>query len=466
VFNQGYYPTPGSLAIKMACMIDANFSRLILEPSAGKGDLVEAVRNKFSQYGQKIDCIELDGTLQATLSGKGFDVIDSDFMAYQPTKQYDTIIMNPPFSAGVAHVLKAFDIVYNGDVIAIVNAESIKNPCYQDRVLLNKLIHDNGTVEFIENAFVDADRKTGVEIALIHLKKRNSVNSYFDGLAESEINETEHEAGQQIAIPEAKIKNMVTAYNKAIDCKRKAAVNHAEADYYTSLILGDGTDKTDSVKASLNEFIDQLRQGAWRGVINLADFDKYATESVRKGLHSNNELTSKLEFTESNINQFLKNLVMNFDSIIEQCLLDVFDQMTRYNKDNRVYIEGWKSNDYFFINKRIVLPNMTEVKWAGGIEIHYAAKNKIRDIERVMSHLSGLQKYNSIIDIAESEECLSGIKLESTFFDVRFYKKGTAHFYFKDLKLLERFNLTVGRLRGWLPKQDKQVPEEFWLMNK
>lgn len=239
----------------------------------------------------------------------------------------------------------------------------------------------------------------------------------------------------------------------------------AEADYYANLILGNGTDKTDSVKASLNEFIDNLRQGAWRDVINLADFDKYATESVRAGLHSNNEITSTLEFTESNVNRFLKNLVMNFDGIIEQCLLDVFDQMTRYDKDNRVHIEGWKSNDYFFIKKRIVLPYMTEFKWCGGIAIHYQAKSKIRDIERVMSHLSGLVEYDSIIDMAEQYECLSGVKLDSTFFEVRFYKKGTAHFYFKDLKLLERFNLTVGRLRGRLPKQDKQVPEQFWLMN-
>ena len=158
-------------------------------------------------------------------------------------------------------------------------------------------------------------------------------------------------------------------------------------------------------------------------------------------------------------------MAANFDHIINDCILDVFDQLTKYHKENRVYIEGWKSNDYFFINKRVVLPHMTGFKSSGGLEIHYSAKNKIRDIERVMSHLSGLREYDSIIDIAAQNECLSNFKFESTFFDVRFYKKGTAHFYFKDLKLLERFNLTVGRQRGWLPKQDDKVPEKFWLMN-
>ena len=87
-------------------------------------------------------------------------------------------------------------------------------------------------------------------------------------------------------------------------------------------------------------------------------------------------------------------------------------------------------------------------------------------MERVLSHLSGKTEFVSLMDVAEKETDLMGLKIESEFFTARFYKKGTAHFYFKDKKLLERFNLTVGRLRGWLPKTDERVPKEFWIMNK
>ena len=468
MFNSEFYPTESNLAIKMACMISPALSSRILEPSAGKGDLCDAIRGQFRHTNKRIDCIEPETELQHILSGKGYDVIDSDFLSYSPTRQYDTILMNPPFSHGASHVLKAWDILYNGDVIAIINAETIKNPHSKQRKLLSSIVNQNGTVEYIQGAFKNAERKTGVEVALVHLKKRNSVNDdYFNGVTDEAGSQyIDTSMGQQLAIPQNRIENMVIAYNKAVECKRKAVLIDAEAEYYSNSILGAGSDKTADVKKSFNQFVDDLRAGAWTGVINLADFQKYATEQVRKQIRENEEVTSRLEFTSNNINTFLKNLAANFDLIINECILDVFDQLTRYHKENRVYIEGWKSNDYFFINKRVVLPDMTEIKWAGGLEIHYSAKNKIRDIERVMSHLSGLKDYDSIIDIADQNECLSNFKLESTFFDVRFYKKGTAHFYFKDLKLLERFNLTVGRQRGWLPKQDNKVPEQFWLMNK
>lgn len=34
------------------------------------------------------------------------------------------------------------------------------------------------------------------------------------------------------------------------------------------------------------------------------------------------------------------------------------------------------------------------------------------------------------------------------------------------MKLLEQFNLIVGRKRNWLPKADEKVPEQFWVMHR
>ena len=470
--NSDFYPTPSNLAAKMAAMISPSLSKSLLEPSAGKGDLAEAIQNRNRYSATKVDCIESDPELCALLVGKGLNLIDNDFLAYQPSKQYDSIVMNPPFSAGAAHVLKAWDVLYNGDVIAIINAETLRNTCTKERVLLAGIVEQYGTVEYIANAFVSAERKTGVEIALIHLKKRNSINKdYFDGMAVASDEAIESEglegnAGNQIAIPTAKVANMVLAYNKAIEYKRKAIISSAEADYYTGLIMGKGKDETENVKNDFNAFIDKLRLTAWRDVINLADFQKYGTSKVKESIRSNSERACKLEFTENNINKFLKNLVLGYDRIVEDCLLDVFDRLTRYDKDNRVHIEGWKSNDYFFINKRVVIPRITKLGWGGEVQLEYTARDKIVDMERVLSHLSGKTEFVSLMDVAEKEKDLMGLKVESEFFTARFYKKGTAHFYFKDKKLLERFNLTVGRLRGWLPKTDERVPKEFWIMNK
>ena len=466
--NPDFYPTPKMLAYKMASMIDTNYKKRILEPSAGKGDLVEAVKDNGRYFTPKVDCIESDKELQATLLGKGHTLIDSDFLLFNPTRQYDTIIMNPPFSNGVKHVLKAWEIMYNGDIIALLNAETLKNPHSAERKLLNEIIESNGTVEFIENAFIDAERTTGVEVALIHLKKRNSIKTdYFDGLTTS----TEHDdvliqsKSSDLAVPESTIKNMIFYFDEAVRTKTEAVIANEKSKGYSSFFLGAQKDETIAVKDEVTEFVDTLRIAAWREVNSLTEFRGLLTENMRKEFDNNSEAVSNLEFTESNIKKYLKNLMLNRDVMIEDCIEDVFDKLTKYHDENKVHVEGWKSNDYFFVNKRVVLPRMTEMNFSNQLKTHYSTRYILDDMDKVMSHISGIADYVHMSTIVEQSSDLAGGEYHSTFFKMRFYKKGTAHFYFQDLKLLEQFNLIIGRKKRWLPKEDKKVPEEFWLMN-
>lgn len=471
MFNPDFYPTPRSLAIKMAGMISHDFSRRILEPSAGKGDLVEAVNSRMGRgFNSRIDCIESEIDLQATLTGKGYKVIDDDFLAYQPSKQYDTIIMNPPFSNGVKHVLKAWEILYSGDVIAILNAETIRNDFSAERKLLNEIITNNGTIEFIENAFIDAERKTGVEVALIKLSKRNSIKAdYFDGLETAKEVEEINTKTSELAIPESTIANMVYYFDMAVKTKTEAIIASEKAAGYSGFFLGRSKDETASVKDNLSEFVDTLRIAAWRNVTSLTEFRKLLTEKLRKEFDANSEVIQNLEFTEKNIRKYLKNLLLNSQAIIDDCTEDLFDKLTRFHDDNRVHVEGWKSNDYFFVNKRVVLPYISEVGYSGEVRLHYTAHNTLDDMDRVMSSISGKREFLSIYDSiskyqAEHKDCANA-KIESEFFTVRMFKKGTAHFYFNDLKLLEQFNLIVGRKKRWLPKEDSKVDSKFWLIN-
>ena len=41
--------------------------------------------------------------------------------------------------------------------------------------------------------------------------------------------------------------------------------------------------------------------------------------------------------------------------------------------------------------------------------------------------------------------------IETKYFTVTFYKKGTAHLVFRDDDLLEKFNIFAGGRKGWLP---------------
>ena len=48
--NKDFYPTPENLINKMLCDIDFKMIHSILEPSAGKGNIVEAIKKKEKFY--------------------------------------------------------------------------------------------------------------------------------------------------------------------------------------------------------------------------------------------------------------------------------------------------------------------------------------------------------------------------------------------------------------------------------
>ena len=144
-----YYPTPQNIIEKMICGLDFTMIRSILEPSAGKGDIVEALKKKEENhnkyYGRQnyqfdIDCIEINQNLQHILKGKSFRVVYNDFLTYETWKEYDLIILNPPFSNGCKHLLKALEMQKRngGAVVCLLNAETIKNPCTNERLDLKR----------------------------------------------------------------------------------------------------------------------------------------------------------------------------------------------------------------------------------------------------------------------------------------------------------------------------------------
>lgn len=91
--NTDFYPTPSNLIDKMLSGIDFTLVQTILEPSAGKGDIVDAIANKFKHvtynrnYTGDVDTIEINESLQHILRGKDYRVVHDDFLTYDTYKQ-------------------------------------------------------------------------------------------------------------------------------------------------------------------------------------------------------------------------------------------------------------------------------------------------------------------------------------------------------------------------------------------
>ncbi|MFA5724375.1 MAG: DUF4942 domain-containing protein [Candidatus Pacearchaeota archaeon] len=501
MLNKDFYPTPKSLIKEMLKDIPKEDlkEKRILEPSAGKGNIVDYIEQYVAGYREprhvdNIDCIENDPDLLATLYGKGHNVVHNDFLKFNTNTFYDYIIMNPPFQNGDEHLLHAWEIMKDGQIVCILNAETLKNPYTGKRRLLLDIIEKNGTYSYKANAFITAERKTGVEIAIVRLKKSYEFKE-FEGLTDNlklannvEINDRPME----LAIRD-RLENMLSAYkglqNGFVDIYRLFSKIKAYAEVLGKLDSHDnvvgkpfGTDRYSErnylvealqkcPKEAWNYFFDNVRLSAWESIFSASTIASFATQRVRDNFKKDTAKQSKFEFTRENVESFIYNLIMSKGNILNQCVVDAFDLMTSYHEKNSIHVEGWKSNKAWKINRRIILPHIVTCNKGGGYTWYSKNYNiqRLDDIDRAMCFLSGddfekLQAadYTSnqdapknLLDQAFKQLIgagkFSGVKQESKFFEISAYYKGTGHFYFKDEKLWEKFNITAAKGKNWLP---------------
>ena len=136
--NVDFYPTPVEV-IKTMLLGEDIFNKVILEPSAGKGDIVDYLKENGA--GEVIAC-EKDETLRILLSNK-CQIIENDFLSLkaEQVSHIDYIVMNPPFSDGVNHIKHAFEIAPAGcTIIALCNSSNLYKKYYSDRKELCELV--------------------------------------------------------------------------------------------------------------------------------------------------------------------------------------------------------------------------------------------------------------------------------------------------------------------------------------
>ena len=224
-----------------------------------------------------------------------------------------------------------------------------------------------------------------------------------------------------------------------------------------------------------NRFVRSLKKSAWREVLRLTDVRNLASHGVQKEIDRLLESNERMAFSEENVYAFVESIFLNRGAILQQCVVEAFDLMTRYYDENRVPVEGWKTNDAWKVNRRVVLPRVVSVTFSGSGYLSYGnSRQNLNDIDRAMAFLEG-KKLESVPCTAvralegHLKACgddFSGVLFESTYFEMRCYKKGTLHMYFKDKELWERFNLTAARGKNWLPDDVKAREREDRTWNR
>jgi len=486
-----FYPTPPALAKRAWDMFQKEPER-VLEPSAGNGDLLQpVVRNLRRRV--KIDVIEIDPTKHPLLQSKDFNVVGFDFLAFQAVGLYSHIIMNPPFAQGAQHLLHAWQHLHDGEIVCILNAETLRNPFSRERQWLAGLIAKHGRVEYISDAFSQADRKTEVEIALVHMIKRSDadalVGDLISDLRQEKDPSFDFTVDNQLAIPQGFVEDVVLRFNAAAIAAKDLAKAQAVSAYYRRLLgktmkMVDADREPDPGSSSKSEkeqapqcarrdfakAYDDLKDAAWTSILRSSDVLSRLSSSAREKVQSEFEQIKKLEFTEVNIYGFLNGICQAQGEIQMGMLLDVFDEISRYHEDNTVFYMGWKSNGRHRTAgmkvkaRRFILPGFGTEAWQRNLG--FVCLSRLGDFDRVFAMLDGKHESTTrgLKDIFTDSfnNLVRGERVSGDYFEVRYYRKrGTVHIFPKSQELVDRLNLWVGRQRQWLPPQDKDANADF-----
>lgn len=504
-FNEEFYPTPKSLLNKIFDGVDWKQVDTILEPSAGKGDIIEFIQNSEEanryHHNFEIDCIEKDPNLQAVLKQKGFRLVHDDFFTFHTWKQYDLIVMNPPFSCGDKHLLNALKLQEDGgNVICILNAETLKNPYSVTRQALALRLEDlHANVSYMQNEFVSAERKTSVEIAVVKVSipKKERDSRIFSELRESK-QMSEQTVQEQTSLAE---NDYIKAAVKQFELETEAGIRlireyQAMKPYMLRSLSGDNFVKNDSIlyltmdkyspcspEVTENEFLKVVRLKYWTSIFNDSRFTGHMTSNLLSEYRTQIDKLADYDFSCFNIKTIQADIAIKLVKGVEECIVKLFDELSfQYSYSDELgrnihYYNGWKTNKAWIINKKVILPWMNAWGRFNGLydPASYEIIEKLADIEKALDYLSGSSGNERGIreTLHEAEKIGQTKKIPLKYFTVTFYKKGTCHIEFTDLELLKKLNIFGSQQKGWLPpaygkksyfdmdEEEKKVIDEF-----
>jgi phospholipid N-methyltransferase len=161
------FPTPPELADRMVALADIRPGQQVLEPSAGTGRIIDAIRR--NAHGYAITAVELNCNMAHRL--RTVDCVDdtrqADFLECNgDLGTFDRIVMNPPFANGddIKHIMHALKMLKLGGRLVAICANG---PRQNDK--LRPLVEARGGIweELPPDTFIGAG--TGVRTVLLML---------------------------------------------------------------------------------------------------------------------------------------------------------------------------------------------------------------------------------------------------------------------------------------------------------
>lgn len=481
MFNKDFYPTPQAVYNTMRPDVK---NKVVYDPSAGKGDLLKFAK---ADGAQRVLASENDEQLLTFLYGAGVDVIGHDFFNITPSDiaSVDVILMNPPFSNADHHINHAWEIAPSGATIyALCNAETVLNPFSKSRRMLSFNIEAHGNMVELGAVFMDAERTTNVNVAFITLQKPKVEGMDFSDFFSNEEDDAfgSNEAG---LMPFNEIRSIVQAYvgtlkyfQEIYDYADRIKNLNPEITYVN---VGVQFSTRDMVEPTFGHVVAKIQKKYWDLVFRKLKVDKYITSSVRDDLNKFIEQQSSVKFTMNNIFTLVDMLHQTKDQVFDKALEAAVDNYTMYTHENRYAVDGWKTNSGYMLNKKFIIGYFATPSYIRGMRVspYGRSYDMFQDLIKVLCNITG-KSYGNILDInlapatvnseglyltdrgewvnidkvpyssriLNSEAFVPGKWYDWEFFEIKLYKKGTAHIKFRDDTVWEMLNRRYAKIKG------------------
>lgn len=460
IFNSEFFPTPEHVLDMMG--IDC-LNRVCLEPSAGKGNIVDYLKKNDAR---EVLACESHVDLAEIVKTKA-RFLQHDFLTLRPEQisHIQLIVMNPPFSNADKHILHAWEIAPAGcEIIALCNSDTLDNDYTSRRKNLLNTIKDYGNSSNLGNVFSDSERATNVSIGLIKLYKPGQGSNEFDGF----FLEDEPEELQENGIMRFDgIKDIVQRYVGAVKLFDEHLII---SDRMSSLTRPFGIGGFSIEVGHDNQIYDretfkkELQKKAWRHLFDLMKLNKYLTSGVMEDINKFVEQQTKIPFTMKNIYKMFEIIVGTKDQIFDRALEEAVDKFTKHTHENRFNVEGWKTNAGYMLNPRFIIDWAVEYsKYSDSISPRYSGStDKLQDLIKVLCSITATTDFEHNYNIHylikkenNIEQMKPNVWYNYSFFEVKGFKKGTMHIKFKDPKVCELLNRRYAKIKGQV------LPEKF-----
>lgn len=470
MFDKEFFPTPKEVLGQM--QIDCN-NKIVLEPSAGKGDIVDFLKLNGAK---SVLAFEKNQDLQKIVKEK-CQLVGDDFLMCDSSQvsHVDLIVMNPPFSNADEHIMHAFNIAPEGcEIIALCNWETINNPYTRARKGFKSTIKDYGISNNLGAVFTQAERTTGIDIGLVKLfKPIVSGETEFEGFFMDE--DEEEQQGEGI-MQFNEVRALVQRYVGAMKVFDKLKSNMDELNYTISglgmkdvkLNVGYNDDITNK-----DDFSKHIQKVSWNHIIDKTGIRKMTTSLMMEDINKFVETQTKYPFTMKNVYQMLDMIVQTRGQQFEKALVIAVDEFTRHVKENRYEVEGWSTNLGHMLNRKIIIPDLFQRGWGNAdfvsVRVGSRYRNRLDDLTKVICSLIGFDyntmngyhldyngnKVNNYPGIngfkpVDGDRIRTGVWYDWGFFEFKCFYKGTMHLKFKNKDDWYRVNQAYAKAKGFV----------------